>query len=245
MAKAKGSHHHVQQLTSSYKFCEGTLTVVNESYREAWKTHVEFETEVVGRETHPQLLQIVPPNGIVVTIVYQVQIGDAKGLIAYMSSRRVARAGHQKSDHECVFVRCSNLAGSDECIAQKSLNHQFRRHVRSGKSIVGGFGSDEFVQSRVTYSEPITVSTVRSTSAWLIRTNLWAVFGSLDKKDFVVQITGDYREPRQRLIGIRSMQQQVSPVNFERLYDVEMNVTVRLEKPKCRCVMSCVLASVR
>ena len=61
---------------------EGFLAVINESYRDAWKTHVEFETEIVGRETRTQLLQIIPPNGIVVTIVYQVQIGDAKGLMS-------------------------------------------------------------------------------------------------------------------------------------------------------------------
>ena len=64
------------------KVLEGFLSVVNESYREAWSTHVEFETEIVGRETRPQLLQIIPPNGIVVTIVYQVQIGDSKGLMS-------------------------------------------------------------------------------------------------------------------------------------------------------------------
>ncbi len=64
------------------KVLEGFLATVNESYREAWAAHVELETEIVGRETRPQLLNIIPPNGIVVTIVYQVQIGDAKGLMS-------------------------------------------------------------------------------------------------------------------------------------------------------------------
>lgn len=64
------------------KVLEGFLTVVNENYREAWSTHVQFDTEIVGRETRPQLLQIVPPNEIIVAVVYQVQIGDSKGLMS-------------------------------------------------------------------------------------------------------------------------------------------------------------------
>ena len=60
---------------------EGFLAVVLESYREAWKTHVEFAVEIVGRETRPQLLQIVAPNEIVATVLYQVEIGETKGLM--------------------------------------------------------------------------------------------------------------------------------------------------------------------
>lgn len=64
------------------KVLEGFLSVINENYREVWGTIVEFETEIMGRETRPQLLQIVPPNEIVAAVVYQVQIGDAKGLMS-------------------------------------------------------------------------------------------------------------------------------------------------------------------
>lgn len=62
---------------------EGFLAVIAENYRDAWKSLIEFEVEVIGRETRPQLLQIVAPNEIVVTIAYQVQIGDAKGLMSF------------------------------------------------------------------------------------------------------------------------------------------------------------------
>lgn len=61
---------------------EGFLSVINENYRETWASHVEFETEIVGRETRPQLLQIIPPNGIVVVAVYQLQVGESKGLMS-------------------------------------------------------------------------------------------------------------------------------------------------------------------
>lgn len=61
------------------KILEGFLTVVNENYRDAWKPISAFETDIVGRETRPQMLQIIAPNEVVATIAYQVQIGDAIG----------------------------------------------------------------------------------------------------------------------------------------------------------------------
>ncbi len=64
------------------KVLEGFLAIITDCYGEVWKTVVEFEAEIIGRETRPQLIQIVAPSEIVATIVYQVQIGDAKGLIS-------------------------------------------------------------------------------------------------------------------------------------------------------------------
>jgi flagellar motor switch protein FliM len=65
------------------KVLEGFLAIVSENYREVWKSIIEFEVEITGRETRPQLLQIVAPNEIVATVVYQIQIGDAKGLMSF------------------------------------------------------------------------------------------------------------------------------------------------------------------
>jgi flagellar motor switch protein FliM len=64
------------------KILEGFVSVVTDNYREVWGTIVELDTEIAARETRPQLLQIVPPNEIVAAVVYQVQIGDAKGLMS-------------------------------------------------------------------------------------------------------------------------------------------------------------------
>lgn len=61
---------------------EGFLKIITDNYCEAWKPLVEFETKFVGRETHPQLVQIVAPNEVVATIIYQLQIGDAQGLMS-------------------------------------------------------------------------------------------------------------------------------------------------------------------
>lgn len=65
------------------KILEGFLPIITDSYREAWKPVVEFKNEFAGCETRPQMLQIVAPNEVVVTIVYQLQIGEAKGAMSF------------------------------------------------------------------------------------------------------------------------------------------------------------------
>lgn len=65
------------------KILEGFLPVVTDNYREAWKPIFEFRIDSAGRETRPQMLQIVPPNEVVVAVVYQMQIGEAKGAMSF------------------------------------------------------------------------------------------------------------------------------------------------------------------
>ncbi|MCW5960176.1 MAG: flagellar motor switch protein FliM [Pyrinomonadaceae bacterium] len=64
------------------KILEGFLTIVTENYRNAWNPILPIETEVVGRETRPQMLQIIAPNEVVATIGYQVQIGETMGAMS-------------------------------------------------------------------------------------------------------------------------------------------------------------------
>ncbi len=56
---------------------EGFLKVVVDDLREAWKPLADLEMEIIGRETRPQLLQIVAPNEVVLAIVFHVQVGAA------------------------------------------------------------------------------------------------------------------------------------------------------------------------
>lgn len=65
------------------RILEGFLSVVCDAWREAWKPIVELETELTGCESRPQLLQIVAPNEVVVTIVFQVNIGEARGSMSF------------------------------------------------------------------------------------------------------------------------------------------------------------------
>ncbi|NNE98269.1 MAG: flagellar motor switch protein FliM [Pyrinomonadaceae bacterium] len=61
---------------------EDFLEVITDSYEETWKPVTEFETEIIGQETRPQLAQIVSPNEVVATVVYQMQIGESKGTMS-------------------------------------------------------------------------------------------------------------------------------------------------------------------
>jgi flagellar motor switch protein FliM len=64
------------------KILESFLKVVTDDLREAWKPVVDLEMQIVGRETRPQLLQIVAPNEVVLSIVFHVQVGDARGMMS-------------------------------------------------------------------------------------------------------------------------------------------------------------------
>ena len=58
---------------------EGFLQPVLEELREAWRPLIDIDPSVVGRETRPQMLQIVAPNEVVLSVTFQVQIGEARG----------------------------------------------------------------------------------------------------------------------------------------------------------------------
>lgn len=64
------------------KILESFLKVVIDDLREAWKPVVDLDMEIVGRETRPQLLQIVAPNEVVLSIAFHVQVGDARGMMS-------------------------------------------------------------------------------------------------------------------------------------------------------------------
>lgn len=64
------------------KVLESFFRIVADDLREAWKPLIELDLQIVGRETRPQLLQIVAPNEVVVSIVFHVQIGDVRGMMS-------------------------------------------------------------------------------------------------------------------------------------------------------------------
>lgn len=65
------------------KILESFVNTVADDLREAWKPIVELELEIAGRETRPQMLQIVAPNEVVLSIVFHVQVGDARGMMSF------------------------------------------------------------------------------------------------------------------------------------------------------------------
>lgn len=64
------------------KILEGFLKIVIDDLHEAWVPLINLDMQIVGRETRPQLLQIVAPNEVVLSIVFHVQIGEARGMMS-------------------------------------------------------------------------------------------------------------------------------------------------------------------
>ena len=82
-----GAGENVSELRAAteieLRILEGFIAVVCEAWRDAWKPIAELETEIIGCETRPQLLQIVSPNEVVVTVAFQIQVGEAAGSMSF------------------------------------------------------------------------------------------------------------------------------------------------------------------
>lgn len=63
------------------RILEGFVKVVTDDLRTTWKPLAELDLQILGRETRPQMLQIVAPNEAVLTIAFQVQIAETRGLM--------------------------------------------------------------------------------------------------------------------------------------------------------------------
>lgn len=168
---------------------EGFLAVVNENYREAWKAHVEFETEIVGRETHPQLLQIIPPNGIVATVVYQVQIGDAKGLMSICLPVELLEPIIKKASLGAYASGVPTSPEATNSLLKKVSNINFAvtsdlEMVPSAVSDLMGLTVGDVLRTNHSVDRPINIC-VADANKFVGR------LGSLDGK-LVVQITGEY-----------------------------------------------------
>jgi flagellar motor switch protein FliM len=61
------------------RILEGFVKVITDDLRATWKPLAELDLQILGRETRPQMLQIVAPNEAVLTIVFQVQVAEARG----------------------------------------------------------------------------------------------------------------------------------------------------------------------
>lgn len=64
------------------KVLEGFLKIVNDALRSAWQPILEIDFKCVGCETAPKLLQIVPPNEVVLSIIFHIQVVDARGTLS-------------------------------------------------------------------------------------------------------------------------------------------------------------------
>ncbi|HEV7644472.1 MAG TPA: flagellar motor switch protein FliM [Pyrinomonadaceae bacterium] len=65
------------------KILEAFMSTVVESYSAAWEPITKIKAKIVGRETRPQMMQIVAPNETVVIVSYHIQVGDVRGTMSF------------------------------------------------------------------------------------------------------------------------------------------------------------------
>lgn len=85
--------------------------------RHAWENVLELHLEVTRVESNPQLVQIVPPNEVVVLISFEVALGDIRGMvnlcIPYNSIERISSKLSANS-----WVTYTKRTASEESIAK-------------------------------------------------------------------------------------------------------------------------------
>lgn len=96
-----------------------------EELRRAWENVVELDVSVVRVESNPQLVQIVPPNEVVVLISFEIALGDSRGMMnlcipfntierisSKLSANNWATYGRQKSTPESRQQISGSLTGA-------------------------------------------------------------------------------------------------------------------------------------
>ncbi|MCP5051066.1 MAG: flagellar motor switch protein FliM [bacterium] len=62
---------------------EGVVNLILRDLEDAWKQIAKLKMKIVATETSPQLIQVVAPNEIVVLIVFELKVGEAKGFMNF------------------------------------------------------------------------------------------------------------------------------------------------------------------
>jgi flagellar motor switch protein FliM len=60
---------------------DSVIKVMLENLSETWKPITEVQFRTTGRETRPQMLQVTGPNEIVILLVFDIRIGDIRGML--------------------------------------------------------------------------------------------------------------------------------------------------------------------
>jgi len=57
------------------------IKVLLENLSESWKPITDMQFRIQGRETRPQMLQVTGPNEIVILVVFNIRMGDIRGML--------------------------------------------------------------------------------------------------------------------------------------------------------------------
>jgi len=133
--------------------------------RHAWENVLELKLEVVQVESNPQLVQIVPPNEVVVLISFELTIGDIRGMmnlcIPYNSIERIG--GKLSANSWVVYGRRQATPESVEklsrtiCSSLVDVNVQLAR-TRIGMGELIGLRVGDIITTEKDVNNPVVVA---------------------------------------------------------------------------------------
>jgi flagellar motor switch protein FliM len=60
---------------------DSVVKLLLENLTETWKPITDVQFRIHGRETRPQMLQVTGPNEVVILLVFELRIADARGML--------------------------------------------------------------------------------------------------------------------------------------------------------------------
>jgi flagellar motor switch protein FliM len=109
-----------------------------EELRRAWENVLELRLEVVRVEHNPQLMQIVPPNEVVVVISFEVALGETRGMVNLcIPYNAIERIGGKLSANSWVaWARRASTAQNVQQISQTLRGSPVSLSVRLARTRV-------------------------------------------------------------------------------------------------------------
>jgi flagellar motor switch protein FliM len=133
--------------------------------RHAWENVIDLKLEVVQVESNPQLVQIVPPNEVVVLISFELTIGDLRGMINLcIPYNSIERIGGKLSANSWVsYGKRQATPESILQISQKVYTSQVDVNVRLAQTRIGtgeliGLKVGDIITTEKDVHHPLVVS---------------------------------------------------------------------------------------
>ena len=60
---------------------DAVIKLILENLTETWRTVFDLEFRIQGRETRPQMLQVAGPSEVVILLVFDLKVGDIRGML--------------------------------------------------------------------------------------------------------------------------------------------------------------------
>jgi flagellar motor switch protein FliM len=133
--------------------------------RHAWENVLELKLEVVQVESNPQLIQIVPPNEVVVVISFELAIGDLRGMlnlcIPYNSIERIG--GKLSANSWVSYGRRQTTPESVRQISETLCSSLVEIEVRLAQTKIGtgelvGLRVGDIITTQKDVAQPVIVS---------------------------------------------------------------------------------------